>query len=172
MSLQGISRGLHRLGILLTTVVLSVVTTNPALSKDIPICGASDGYAYFPEAGPLHDLPDHGKWVKDGITQGRATLSSEGDKLDLLFTDASGAVISATNDGGKVILLGKNKEALSVVINYPGKTVETWTFINSRNGAEAIWSIHKYGTAMPKLAAFRAPCSFLDLESVADGFRR
>jgi hypothetical protein len=87
-----------------------------------------------------------------------------GDTFDLVFADATGAVISATNDGGQVTRVGQTDEAITVVVNYPGVTVETWTFIKSRNGPEVIWSSNKYGTAMPKIAAFRAPCSLLDLE--------
>jgi hypothetical protein len=42
--------------------------------------------------------------------------------------------------------------------------VETFTFVQSREGAEAIWSSNKYGAPILKISAFRAPCSLLDLE--------
>ena len=96
---------------------------------------------------------------------GRFTLSTGvGDKLDLLYTDASGAVGSATSNGAQVIRLGQTKEALAVIVIYPGKIVETYTFVQSREGAEAIWSSNKYGAPILKISAFRTPCSLLDLE--------
>ena len=103
-------------------------------------------------------------WVKDGISVGRITLTAEQDKFDFLYVDASGAIVSATSDGGTVTRIGQTDKAISVVVSYPGKTIETWTFINSSDGPEALWSSNKYGTAIPKIAAFRAPCSLLDLE--------
>jgi hypothetical protein len=147
--------------------MLSTLMTGAAVSKDIAICGESEGYSYFPNAGLLAlSSPKYaGKWIEDAISPGRFTLSTGvGDKLDLFFTDASGAVGSATSNGAQVIRLGQTKEALAVIVIYPGKIVETYTFVQSREGAEAIWSSNKYGAPILKISAFRTPCSLLDLE--------
>ena len=63
----------------------------------------------------------------------------------------------------KVVPLGRTNDTATVVINYPGSLVETYIFIQSKAGAEALWSSNN-GTLMPKIAAYRAPCSFLNLE--------
>ena len=140
--------------------VLGLLATGSAFAKDIAICGASEGYGYYPNVG----LGKPGEWVRDGIKEGRFTLTRVGDRFDLLFTDATGAVISATNDGGSVVQIGRNEEAIAVIVIYPGATVETFTFFKSQDGNEAIWSTNRYGVLKPKLTTFRAPCSFLDLE--------
>jgi hypothetical protein len=146
-------------------LILSLLAIDAAMSKEIAICGASDGYYYFPDAGLLAQSSpkDTGKWIADAVSPGRFTLSSVGDKLDLLYTDASGVVASMTNDGAQVIQVGRTEQALAVIIVHPGTMVETYTFVQSRNGAEAIWSSNKYGAPILKISAFHAPCSFLDL---------
>jgi hypothetical protein len=74
-----------------------------ALAKDIAICGASSGLSYFPLAGLTKDDGDADKWVRDGISTGRLTLVLlPEDKVDMLFSDATGSVISATQDGARV----------------------------------------------------------------------
>ena len=88
-----------------TALMLSTLMTGAAVSKDIAICGESEGYSYFPNAGLLAlSSPKYaGKWIEDAISPGRFTLSTGvGDKLDLFFTDASGAVGSATSNGAQV----------------------------------------------------------------------
>jgi hypothetical protein len=84
------------------SLITSLAVTPLAWGKDIAICGASEGYAYYPEAGLLPIAPnkDGAGWQKDGIKLGRITLSLVGDKFDVLYTDATGAVISAKGDGG------------------------------------------------------------------------
>jgi hypothetical protein len=99
-------------------LMLSVLVTGAAVSKDIAICGESEGYSYFPDAGllALSSPKDTGKWIADAISPGRLTLSTGlGHKLDLLYTDASGVVASATSNGAQVIRLAQTHEALAVI---------------------------------------------------------
>jgi hypothetical protein len=149
-----------------SVLVLGLIISSAAYAKDIAVCGASEGYSYFPEAGLLAapESEDAGKWKTDAISSGRLTLSRSGDRFDLLFTDATGAVISARGDGGEVVRVGQTADAITVVVNYSGSLVETYTFIKAAGGAEAIWSTNKYGTLIPKIGAYRAPCSLLVLE--------
>ena len=142
-----------------------LLTTSSASSKDIAVCGESAGYAYYPAAGPLANMGEKGKWVEDGISQGRITLSGEGDRLDLLWSDADGTLVSATNSGYTVTRMAQTEESLSVMIYYPGKTVQTYTFIKTLAGPEVLYTQNRHGDVpIPKIAAFRAPCSLLDLE--------
>lgn len=148
------------------TLILSVLAIGPAMAKDIAICGESDGYSYFPNAGLLAQTnPDEAdKWRTDSVSPGRFTLSTGvGDELDLFYTDASGAVSSASSNGAQVIMVGRTKEALALIVVYPGKTVDSFTFVQSQKGAQAIWSSNRYGAPILKISAFHAPCSFLDL---------
>ena len=145
---------------------VTLAGSTPILAKDIAVCGASEGYGYYPRKGLTSDDPDAGKWVEDGISNGRMTLiTTANDALDLLVADSTGAVYSTINDGGTVIPIGRSNEMLSVIIVYElGGTVETYTFLNSVSGPEVIWSSNKFGTLILKIAAFRAPCSFIDLD--------
>ena len=69
---------------------------------------------------------------------------------------------SASQSGGEVIGLGRTSSALAVIVVYPN-LVETYTFVRSQNGAEVIWSSNKFATPILKIAAYRAPCSVLNL---------
>jgi hypothetical protein len=57
--------------------VLGLLATSSAFAKDIAICGASEGYGYYPNIG----LGKPGEWVRDGIKEGRFTLTRVGDRL-------------------------------------------------------------------------------------------
>jgi len=75
-------------------------------------------------------------------------------------TDAMGRVFSSKQEGAKVIVVGSSDKSLTVVVAYP-LLVETYTFLRNGDGqAEAIWTTNKWGTPIPKVAAFRAACSF------------
>ena len=100
------------------------------------------------------------------VSPGRFTLSTGvGDKLDLFFTDASGAVLQPISNGGQVIPVGRTKEALAVIIIYPGcASSKLSPSSNLQKGTQAIWSSNKYGKPILKISAFHAPCSFLDFD--------
>ena len=147
-------------------LALSVSFSGIALSKDLAVCGASQGYAYYPMAGRLAESKDGGKWHPDGISQGKLTLIRKGvasGAYEIRYEDASGKITSSSADGGIVLSVGRSGDALAFVVNYPGATVETYMFVNSTNGPEVVWSQNKYGSPILKVAAFRAPCSFMDL---------
>ena len=147
-------------------LALAISCSGVAMAEELAVCGASQGHAYYPMAGLLAQSgsKDGGKWHPDSISQGKFTLTRQGDTYDILFADASGAIVSSTADGGSVFLIGRNSEASAFVVNYPGATVETFMFIKSENGPEVVWSQNKYGSPILKVAAFRAPCSFVNLE--------
>ena len=140
-------------------VLVIVLAPTTALAKEIAVCGESKGYGYFPQTG-INTITG---WHPDGISQGRFTLTSDGNKFDILYTDGSGAVVSSTGDGGEVILVGRTAHTITFAVNYPGMTIETFTFIKSSDGNEVIWSSNKYGAPVPKIAAYRAECTLLDL---------
>ncbi|MEP0323368.1 hypothetical protein [Bauldia litoralis] len=143
-------------------VLLSPVSAG---AVDIAVCGGSHGYAYFPEIGILQDDPNTGKWVTDGISDGRITLATTAEnELDILFGDASGGVYSAANEGARVILIDRSDDKLAVLAVYPQGAIETYTFYQSASGPEVLWSSNKFNALIPKMAAYRASCRFLYLE--------
>jgi hypothetical protein len=142
-------------------LVLFTVLTQNALGKDVAVCGASAGYSYFPSVGLL--AAERNQWTEDGIKSGRITLSlSQSGDFDLLFTDATGSVISATQDGARVLRVGQTDGSITVIAVYP-MLVEVYTFIQTSTGPQAIWSTNKHSTPIVKVAAYSAPCSFIDV---------
>ena len=72
----------------MTALAIALAPTT-ALAKELAVCGG-----YFPQAGINTITGCH----PDGISQGRSTLTSDGNKFDILYTDGSGAVVSSTGD--------------------------------------------------------------------------
>ena len=149
----------------LWVAALIAAFSSAALGKDIAKCGASDGYSYFPKAGLGAADQDTGEWHRDGIKDGRFTLTEISENVfDLLILDASGGIYSAKQDGAKIIILGSTKKSLSFLVSYPNAYVETYTFMrNEDDDAEAMWTSNKWGTPIPKAGAYRASCSFFVL---------
>ena len=143
--------------------VLALFFYRPTYAADLATCGVSEGYAYYPKIGMAASDPAAGRWSEDRISDGRFTLTLAGDDtLDLLVLDALGGIFSARAAGGLVRLAGKTDETLTVVVLYPERSIETYTFVRDKEGkAEAIWTVNRFGSAVPKAAAFRASCSFL-----------
>jgi hypothetical protein len=156
---------IHRLGVFVAASMLLITSMAVAeVGREIATCGKSSGYGYYPKAGLAAANNDAGKWIEDAISGGKFTLTQTSEKeFDLLITDTSGRVFSATQDGGVVFLSGAANGAVSVVVSYPATTVtETYTFFRTADGkAEAMWTSNKGGGApIMKVTAFRADCSF------------
>ena len=132
-----------------------------AVAKDVAVCGGSEGYAYYPSAGLMADKS--AQWTDDPISAGKFTLSiSELNKFDLLFTDATGAVVSASQDGAEVLRIGQSEIGITIAVVYP-MLIETYTFLRSQSGPEAIWTSNKHSTPILKAGAYRAKCTFINL---------
>lgn len=141
----------------------SFVSITPSFAVEVANCGASNGHAFYPKIGLGAKSATSGKWTEDGISKGRFTLTLSDEKaFDLLFIDAFGTIVSAANDGGQVIFLGKADNAVSVLVLYQGVSSESYTFFRNIDGiAKMMWTQNKYGTAIPKISAFTATCSYL-----------
>jgi hypothetical protein len=126
------------------------------------------GHAFYPRAGLIATNDDAGQWIDDAISGGGVTLAQLSEKdFDILFTDSSGRVVSALQDGGVVVFIGAANKAISVAVSYPSTTVvETYTFLRNADGkAEVIWTSNKGGGApILKAAAYRADCSFFYIQ--------
>jgi hypothetical protein len=133
---------------------------NPRLKRQLlaeasQIVGKAAATAFIPK---LDFQP--GKWTNDTISGGRFSLTENDGDFDLLVADSLGRIFSSKQEGAKIIVMNSSDKSLTVLVAYP-KLVETYTFLRNEDGqAEAIWTTNKWGTPIPKVAAFRAACSF------------
>jgi hypothetical protein len=132
-------------------------------AADIAHCGASEGYGYYPKIGLGASDSRTGKWTKDQIRDGRLTLTlGENNTFDIIALDARDAPFSFRTSGASVSMIGKTDVSLSILAAFPMGIIETYTFLRNTDGrAEVMWTQNKYGTPIPKVAAFRSNCSFL-----------
>jgi hypothetical protein len=143
-------------------LAIFLVTATAADARDLAICGASVGTAYFPPVSAFAEKLEG--FQEDGISGGRMTLVQLAEKkFDLIVADASGGLFSASQDGAVVVMVGRSETYLAVAAVYPLGSMETYAFMRTSQGDEVIWSSLKYGTPIPKVGAYRAKCSFLDL---------
>lgn len=101
--------------------------------------------------------PDGPMWEEDGISDGKIVLVGLGDEWDIQFDDAAGAY-GYRQDGAEVLVLGNTETKLTV-----GAFRVTYTDIYTFNFAnrEVIWTSHKIGTLVTKVAIYRAECEFM-----------
>ena len=126
-----------------------------AYANTLVTCGGNAGHAFY-FAGLIVKPKDAG-WHNDGTSGGQTALTLSGKKLDILFSDATGSLQSASASGGKVALLVAEGSWITVLVNYPNTTAELYTFnLDTKSYA---MSSHKYGSApIQKAATFIGKC--------------
>lgn len=149
-----------RLGILAFMLLASFT----ARATDIASCSNPEGHVYFPELG-LVGKKDSG-WSTDKISGGITKLVklSEGE-YDILFVDARKDIISSREDGGNVIPLNRGESVFSVLVVYPGKTAEIFTFLQNASGTlEYLQTTGRAGDGVPiaKASVMRGTCSYIN----------
>ena len=66
-------------------LALATVISTSAVARDVAVCGASQGYGFYPKAGLAAADQAAGEWHPDGIKDGRFTLTQIAkEKFDLL----------------------------------------------------------------------------------------
>ena len=146
------------------SVVLTFFST-VALAEDIAVCGESSGYAYYANRG-INQSENVG-WSEDKISGGKFTLSQD-DKgqLDLLISDATGRVFSSLSQGSKIFPAISADSSLTVII-VNDQLVETYIFQILKNGKfQAMYTDAKAEAPFPKVSAFIADCSYLNLKAL------
>ena len=136
-----------------------------AFAETIATCENPKGYEYYPFAG---SVPISGSgWDEGGFTGGtyRLTQDDKGN-LDVIFTNNSGQFVSALNDGGTVMPFSFDQNRVSVMVLYMGSVVETFSFINNNAGVNELIFTQTKTQFIPKVAAYRANCSQLDLYKI------
>jgi hypothetical protein len=115
-------------------------------------CGASKGTAYFFKE-PVAN-PDGPNWVEDGMSKGRIVLVKLGEEFDIQFDDAAGSY-GYREDGASVFLLGLAAGKMTVGAMHSNYTdIYTFNFMEK----EVLWSSHKIGSLVTKVAIYRADC--------------
>src|SRR5690348_1271732 len=104
----------HFFGIAAAALVASFV--NGALAREVAVCAASQGRAYYPYRGMMPET--QAGWKNDGISNGSITLSREGDKWVVLHQDASGKVFSSRNQGALVETVAVSKDSATLLVVY------------------------------------------------------
>ncbi|MYM36419.1 hypothetical protein GTP38_18995 [Duganella sp. FT94W] len=144
-------------------LILSILCL-PLHAADIASCSNPTGTGYYPETGII-TAKDSG-WTDEKITGGITKLIKINDKeYDILFVDVRKEIISARSDGGYVILLNRGKSAVSVLVVYPGKTAETYTFLQANSGKfEYIQTLSRAGDGVliTKATVMRGDCDYID----------
>ena len=99
-------------------------------------CGESEGWSYYFAGGLVPD--NKAGFTEDAITDGKFTLvlDDQGEG-DVLAVDASGRLLSAKAQGGKVITLDATR-ALNWLLLYPDGTIENYA-LNMTTFKTAIW---------------------------------
>ena len=139
-----------------------------ATAQNIASCSNPSGKGYYPELG-IVSKEDSG-WEDEKITDGITKLVKTGeDQYDLLFVDVRKEIISATQDGGTVLMLNKGENVVSFLIVYPGKTAETYTFLKSKSGKlEYINTLSRAGDGVliAKSSVMRGECDYINFENL------
>ena len=135
-----------------------------AWAEDIAICGASEGYAYDAHRQMNNNK---GEWSKDSISDGKLTFRKNNDgSLDLLVSSALG-LSSSVEDGAQIIPATISNEAATIVLIYPNRLSETYVFQKLKNDEyQVMWTQAKAETPFPRITAFVAKCSYLNLDEL------
>jgi hypothetical protein len=154
--------------ILIAIAFLLSFITSIAFAQDIASCSNPKGKSYYPELGIVPK--DKSGWTDDGISGGITIVKKIAkDKYDIVFYDASKQIISSVEDGGSVLLLNKGKNVFSILVIYPGKTAEIFTFLkNKSNKLEFIQITSRAGdnVSLTKSSMLRGECEFIDFNSL------
>ena len=147
----------------LAFLILAVLSP-PLYAADIASCSNPSGKSYYPETGIV--TAKSSGWVEDKITGGITKLSKRGDnEYDILFVDAWKEIISARQDGGQIRLLNSGKNVVSVLVVYPGKTAEVYTFLKTNSGKlEYTHTVSRAGdeVRITKASVMRGDCDYIN----------
>ena len=82
--------------------------------------------------------------------------------------DTRKEIISARQDGGRVILLNQGKNAFSILVVYPGTTAEVYTFLKDNSGKlEYVHTLSRAGDGVliTKASVMRGNCSYIKFDA-------
>jgi hypothetical protein len=138
-------------------------------AQDLASCSNPSGHGYFPAVGIVG--PEDSGWEEESITGGITKVVKVGDKdFDILFVDSRGEIISSRQDGGHILLLNQGAKVFSLLVVYPGKTAEVYTFLEDAAG-ELLYLMTTSragdGVGITKASVMRGDCSYIRFGDVA-----
>jgi hypothetical protein len=141
--------------------VLCFVATSSFSQTQIAACENPKGYIYYPHIYPVPK--NKSGWVQDAITGGKSIFVKKSDgKYDLLFIDSmSKKPISSIDDGGKVILLRKTNNQITVLIDYELAT-EVYSYWRTDDGQLQYSIVQSKGGTISKSGAMIGTCQFIN----------
>ncbi|WP_290539072.1 hypothetical protein [Alcanivorax sp.] len=152
----------------IVTFIAGLLLSGILSASPVAQCFSPKGYTYYPEIG--HIGQDSAGWKEDQISQGKVTLVKDADgKFDILFIDASETITSSRADGGTVAMVSRGKGSASFVVLYPGKTVETYTFVETTSGAlDFMMTTSRSGdnVVFTKATVMVGNCSYINFEEL------
>lgn len=148
--------------------ICSFLLSANCFAADIAQCSNPSGKSYYPYLGFV-DKKSSG-WTDDKVTGGITTLQKLGpNEYDIVFVDVSKRIISSRQDGGKVLLLSKGANSVAVLVIYPGKTTEVYTFLVDNSGKPEYLQVTSRagdGVLITKATVMRGDCQFVNLKLV------
>lgn len=146
----------------------ALVCSIHAHAADIASCSDPSGKGYFPEIG-LVGKEDSG-WSDERIAGGITKVVRLGENdYDILFVDARKDIVSARQDGGRVLLPNRGKNAFSMLVVYPGTTAEVYTFLKDNSGKlEYVHTLSRAGDGVliTKSSVMRGNCSYINFNAL------
>lgn len=148
--------------------VTALLASTSAFAQDIASCSNPVGKGYFPEIG-LVTAADSG-WSEEKITGGLTKVTKIAEnEYDILFVDSTKEIVSARQDGGRVLVLNRGENVFSLLVVYPGTTAEVYTFLRATSGQlEYLHTLSRAGdgVAITKASVMRGECSYINFGSL------
>ncbi|WP_225764174.1 hypothetical protein [Stenotrophomonas sp. Marseille-Q4652] len=148
----------------LASALFLTLLSSGACAADIASCSNPSGKGYYPEKGII-SAQDSG-WEDERITNGITKLVRQADGgYDVLFVDVRNEIVSALQDGALVVPLNRGEDVFSVLVVYPGKTAEVYTFLRTTSGKlEYIHTLSRAGDSVfiSKASVMRGDCAYIN----------
>ncbi|MBV6670876.1 hypothetical protein KV691_16600 [Xanthomonas euvesicatoria pv. alangii] len=151
----------------LTCFAISIALSTPTYAAEIASCSNPAGKGYYAETGII-TAKDSG-WNDERITGGLTKLSKQGDDYDLIYVDVRQEIVSAREEGARIMLLSRGISSLSVMVVYPGKTAEVYTFLKTSSGKlEYIHTLSRAGdeVLITKASVMRGECRYINFDAI------
>jgi len=141
--------------------LLSFLSITCYSQSQIAACQNPKGYIYYPYISPVPK--NKSGWIEDSITGGKSILSKNSNgQLDIIFIDSvRNTPISSMEDGGKVILLRRSYNQISVLVSYDAVS-EIYTYWKTEDGQLQYSHLQSKGGQISKSGAMIGTCQFIN----------
>ena len=147
-------------------IIILILVPGLVSAKNISVCGGFEGKSYFPNFGVLASLNQaETGWHDDRISEGKTTVTKVGDEFNILFSDVSGALTSAKDDGAQIfpLPLMAGKDTFSIMVIWPrGPAVETYNFWKDNDGQFKFSLSQIKGGLIHKQSLMVGNCTYID----------